>query len=821
MPRWVVVCVLAALAVAAEPRDGGRLRRARRARAVRRLRGRPFTANTGGRDDPGPRRGGRRRAGPGASPSAPTPPLTPDINRADLVVGGNLTVDGGGGSVPNGRVTYGGTLTATGTLNALGGLHQAQPPFDFADEFTTLRERSAQWADLTPNGTVTGHAGYDVRFTGHQRDRATCSASRRSQLQGITARSSSTSRRARPTLDQRDDGQVRRLHRRAQRDRPQGPAARAASCGTSRSPRAWRSASWTRVDPRAQRGRVDHQRHLSRLGRRPRRHDHSDGFDAPAVHRLPAPRRSRPSRSEPLAGVAVHRSLDAAPRACACATRARAAYRAHWEDTDSGQSGDLTRAGRARTPSSTSSAATTSITSSSRPVRRRSRRRRRRTSAPAHRRQQGRHGQGTPPRARGRSSIKGGNDVLGTPSTLVAGAQATVEVPGRYSRVGARSARSPGATFYTISEPDPLGALVSVDRSPRDDPRRADRATSRSATSIDAPPEPPEPGPSRRPAAAAAAVAARSAQPLPAPTSSSRLRSAAARTSAVSERISPRVSQVGHVVTVTVRVRNLGPLPADGAVVREIPQVDPGHPNQVARDPRRDADRARATSPARARGRCAAGRRRWRSAPRWWSASGRGCSVPARSRAWSWQLARRPITNTTNNASVAGLVVARPSDVAVAVHAPAVARVGEPVSYRVVARGTGSDGAVSVRFCHRPPARLLMTSAPGTFRYRGRVCRDVARLGAAGSAPRSPCTRYRPRAPAGERCRCSRRPRRRTRGRPPGRTASGRSRRPSPGPARARARGRAPRSTASARAARSHPLDGRWRGRGRWAPSRA
>ena len=87
-----------------------------------------------------------------------------------------------------------------------------------------------------------------------------------------------------------------------------------------------------------------------------------------------------------------------------------------------------------------------------------------------------------------------------------------------------------------------------------------------------------------------------------------------------------------------------------------------------------------------------------------------------------------PDTNTTNNASVSGVVVRRPSRVAVAVHAPAVARVGEPVSYRVVARGTGSDGAVSVRFCHRPPARLLMTSAPGTFRYRGRVCRDVSRL---------------------------------------------------------------------------------------------
>jgi hypothetical protein len=89
---------------------------------------------------------------------------------------------------------------------------------------------------------------------------------------------------------------------------------------------------------------------------------------------------------------------------------------------------------------------------------------------------------------------------------------------------------------------------------------------------------------------------------------------------------------------------------------------------------------------------------------------------------------RTPDPNTTNNLAVNGLVVTRPANVAVSVDAPAVARVGEPVSYRVVARGTGRDGARSVRFCHRPPARLLMTSAPGTFRYRGRVCRDMRRL---------------------------------------------------------------------------------------------
>jgi hypothetical protein len=78
--------------------------------------------------------------------------------------------------------------------------------------------------------------------------------------------------------------------------------------------------------------------------------------------------------------------------------------------------------------------------------------------------------------------------------------------------------------------------------------------------------------------------------------------------------------------------------------------------------------------------------------------------------------------------AASGLVVTRPANIAVKVQAPALARVGEPVAYRVVARGTGHDGARSVRFCHRPPARLLVTSAPGTFRYRGRMCRDVSRL---------------------------------------------------------------------------------------------
>jgi hypothetical protein len=58
------------------------------------------------------------------------------------------------------------------------------------------------------------------------------------------------------------------------------------------------------------------------------------------------------------------------------------------------------------------------------------------------------------------------------------------------------------------------------------------------------------------------------------------------------------------------------------------------------------------------------------------------------------------MTANAGGATIQGRVAA---NVAVSVDAPAVARVGEPVSYRVVARGSGRDGARSVRFCHRPP----------------------------------------------------------------------------------------------------------------------
>jgi choice-of-anchor A domain-containing protein len=55
----------------------------------------------------------------------------------------------------SGGTTYGGTLTPSNWNSTLA-LANTPPPFDFAAQFATLRERSAQWADLEANGTVSG-----------------------------------------------------------------------------------------------------------------------------------------------------------------------------------------------------------------------------------------------------------------------------------------------------------------------------------------------------------------------------------------------------------------------------------------------------------------------------------------------------------------------------------------------------------------------------------------------------------------------------------------------------------------------------------------
>ncbi len=153
------------------------------------------------------------------------------MSRTDLAVGGNLTVDSSGGQVPKGRVTYAGTLTASGTLTTYGGLVPGATGIDFAKEFTTLRDLSAQWARLTPNGTASGNADNYV-LTGTSTTRNVFSLTR-SQLQGI--RNITVKVPASSTTLINVDGQVRRAASTRSGSRARRPSA---SCGTSRRMRA-------------------------------------------------------------------------------------------------------------------------------------------------------------------------------------------------------------------------------------------------------------------------------------------------------------------------------------------------------------------------------------------------------------------------------------------------------------------------------------------------------------------------------------------------------------------------------------------------------
>ena len=319
MPSWVVVGVLAALAVvpsramAADCADigvpgqydvfvGGTL-----------------TANTGGATIQG-----RVAAGGDARVQGITlgtnPPLTPDTNRADLVVGRNLTVEGGGGSVPFGRVTYGGTLAATGTLTALGGLHQAQPPFDFAAETTTLSERSAQWADLPANGTIGGSGSYDNPVHGHQPDPQRLRADELA-LQGYGQITISVPPGSTTLIN--IEG---KLHERVNRMDLVG-ATPERSCGTSRRvrgerPRVEGDAAGPQRRPRLSYGQV-HE-----LARGPRRHAR-ERWASSTIPSLAACRPAAPT-SAPVTEVAVHRPGDQPSRPAPAQQRPDTATRPTW-----------------------------------------------------------------------------------------------------------------------------------------------------------------------------------------------------------------------------------------------------------------------------------------------------------------------------------------------------------------------------------------------------------------------------------------------------------------------------------------------------------
>jgi choice-of-anchor A domain-containing protein len=113
----------------------------------------------------------------------------PDPNRIDLAVGRDLTATSTG--VNNGSATYGRDLFGTLT-NPLpnGTLTRATTPFDVGALFAALSIRSSFWADLDPNGTVSGpqYGALTLEGTNATRNVFTLSGSKLASAQEIRIR---------------------------------------------------------------------------------------------------------------------------------------------------------------------------------------------------------------------------------------------------------------------------------------------------------------------------------------------------------------------------------------------------------------------------------------------------------------------------------------------------------------------------------------------------------------------------------------------------------------------------------------------------------
>jgi choice-of-anchor A domain-containing protein len=709
MRRWVVVAAMLALAVlpgravAAECASSGVPGQFDIFTAG------SFTADTGGATIQG-----RVAVGGNARVQGNTfgtsPPLTADPNRADLLVGGNLELLGGGGSVPYGRVTYGGTRSGSGSLTALGGIVAAQPPFDFADEFATLRERSAQLADLTPNGTIGGPGTYDIRFNGSDPSRNVFEVAA-STLQTYGKITITVPAGSRTVINVTGSTFTSALYGIELVGATPETVVWNFPLATSVAQKSGLNWQGTLLAPHALVDLSNGQFYGQLIAERAI--VGSEGLFHRPFCFPPAPTTDLSLASLCTDPVTLHHSM----RLRNVGTSDHAVT---WSDRDSAQTGAFTaRAGTdtffdvldgdtvhhivVKSGATTLEKATTTrqcegvITLSKLVV----------ATAPK-------------PAGPWRIAIRGDNG-FSTTRDLGDAQQAEVEVPGGYQAGSVPIGEVAGGARYAITETDPLGAVVSVDKplvTILDGERELVTVTNTFPDVI--PPVPPDPVPPQPP------LPPGPPEPLPGPDIVVAASVDGGADLTIAEVLTPRVTTVGGVVSATIRVRNNGPQPAVNALAREIPQVDPKHPNQVARI-------LGVTAGIRAAG-CTSERPVTCGGAT--LAVGAEAVIRVRARMLRPGIfksvvvtsSQTPDPNTSNNISANGLVTRRPASVAVGVDAPSSARVGEPVAYRVVARGTGRDGARAVRFCHRPPARLLMTSAPGTFRYRGRVCRDVSRL---------------------------------------------------------------------------------------------
>ncbi|ADB48840.1 choice-of-anchor A family protein [Conexibacter woesei] len=649
--------------------------------------------------------------------------LPPDSARLDAIVGGDLSV--ANSRLPNGSATYGRTLV--GTLPTPNGtLRRAPPPFSIGSAMTELEVRSVALGQIAPNGTVSGPAAGTLLMSGSDPDRnvftlaaTTMQSAQRIEISvppGSTVLVNVTG----STYSTVQDAQLASVETAAGAGRTlwNFPNANALQIGPGV---AWQGTllapfAGIRLPPR---GSVTGQvigRSLVQAGTIGGRFD---GCVTPPV---------RPSAPLSLTSLCVDPIADTV--ALRLRNETADTRDVEWEDRSSAQQGSFTVGPRhdyvflvaqgtaphdivARAGDATAEVRTTT------------------------RRCQGAivlrklvTGTGAPADGRWRIDVSGDNGVS-RDVTLAAGGRATLRLPGRIADGEVPLGVLPGGVQYTITEPDPQGAAsTTIDYAPvtilDGDVERVTIVNDY----VTAPPPPPPPPPPGDSGFLPIEPVLPPGTPLGRPGPGIVVAPGAADL-AIDERIAPSRIVRNGVVTVVVRVRNAGRVPAVGTVAREIPQLDPLNPNRTARV-------LSVSSSGGAPDTTACSRRRPVRCELGTLQPGQDVVVRVAARVLAAHPLRSvvmvssptPDTNATNNFDHAHLrVLLPPPRVAAAIAAPRSVRAGAPLSYRVSAIGTGRRGARFVRFCHRPPAGLLVSSAPGAIRRGDLLCRDVSALG--------------------------------------------------------------------------------------------
>jgi choice-of-anchor A domain-containing protein len=632
-----------------------------------------------------------------------------DPGRVDLIVGGDLTA--ANGSVQNGGVTYAGSVS--GQVYAAGPVRQAEPPFSFDEAFETLKERSAQWFDLPANGSISGPTYGALTLSGTDPDLNVfaVSAARLQSAQRISidvpsgsttivnVSGSTYTTTAYPTSTVEPEALSRTLLWNL-------PLATSVQIGPGL---AWQG---TVLAPAAvlslpQGGQLNGQALAKRI-------DGGITMNYRLFAGCPPP---PPDQTLELAALCTDPVTDVAK--LRLRNSGENARDVDWEDLDSGESGsfaapaghdtffDVAHA-QGHTIVARSGSTTLSVEASGSPCQGTIEVRKVVT------------GSGTAPAGPWTITVVGDSGFR-KEIQLAAGEHASITVPGTFQAGSVPIGEVTGGYRYVVIESDPLGGTASVDKGPitvLDGEREVVTVGNDFPATIDPPdPEPPIPPPPQPD------IPPGPAQPLPGPDLTLGGRDGADLT--VRSRLANGHVRVGVGFTVKVVVRNRGAAPAVGAVAREIPQLDPKHPNQVAQISSVSAGGARCTN--RRPVRCKLGT----------LAPGAQVTIRVRARLLVAGLLRSVIlassetaeSNTTNNISVNRVVSKYPAaHLGVAVSAPPVVPVGTPFSYRVIASSGGKAGAQFVRVCSRVPRGLLVSARPRTFRYRGRICRDLRRL---------------------------------------------------------------------------------------------